>query len=214
MATASAQQPDDQDDQQAVFRKLFRGEAAVSVNEQRIDVANTVIWQIAEDEEVELEEKRLHARGQMGFMFGDREVTVDGDYVRHTKEAETFALTGGAVEETVHGGVEQNMQVEAEVIMGGAYAGTFVGGFLRICAWADFLCWGGWLEVDTVRAEIASVMIRSMMFYGHTAGARILLAYNLMDDFTLRREDIGVFCDAQGTAIHLGAPGASMTMES
>lgn len=211
MSASNAQQPENP---QPDTSKLFRREAAVSVNERRIDVANTVIWQIAEDEEVELEEKRVHARGQMGFMFGDREVTVDGDYVRHTEEAETFALTGGAVEETVRGGVEQNMQVEAEVIMGGAYAGTFVGGFLRICAWADFLCWGGWLEVDAARAEIASVMIRSMMFYGHTAGARILLSYNLMDDFTLRREDIGVLCDAQGSAIHLGAPGASMTLES
>ena len=194
--------------------RLFRREATVSDNEHRIEVANAVTRHVAGDEEVELESKFLNVRGEMSFVYGSRDITVEGDYRRYTEDSDIFVLSDGDVKETVRGGVEQDMHLEAEFIVGGGFSGVYLGAYERICAWADFLCWGGWMEVDVTRTEIASMAIRSMMFYSHVAGIRVTMAYNLLDDFTIRNENFGVFVDNHGSAIHLGGSHGDFFVES
>ena len=121
-------------------------------------------------------------------------------------------MIGAAVDEHVQGGVDYRMQRDHDIIMGGAYVNTIAGPFVRLCAFADFLCWGGWLELDVLRLEIAGIMIHAYMFYAHATGARITAACSMVDDFMIRTETFGVFLDGQSTAIHLGGPGASMEM--
>ena len=80
----------------------------------------------------------------------------------------------------------------AEAIVGGAYTNTIAGPYLRLAGWVDFLAWGGWAEVDTIRAELSLLMIRSHVGYAHAAGVRLLMASRLVDDFQNRTENWSV----------------------
>ena len=122
---------------------LFHREGAVSVADLRVDVAGNVSRTVAEDETIRLETKTLHARGNYSIARASRTRQVDGDYERHVEEAETLMI-GAAVDEQVNGGVDYTAQLDADHIIGGAYVNTIAGPYLRIAAWADFLCWGGW----------------------------------------------------------------------
>ena len=192
---------------------LFRREGAVSVADLRVDVAGNVSRTVAEDEIITLETKTLHARGNYSIARASRTRQVDGDYERHVEEAETLMI-GAAVDEQVSGGVDYTAQVDADNIVGGAYVNTIAGPYLRIAAWADFLCWGGWLEADLARIEVAGVMIRSYMSLAHAAGARVIAANKLVDDFVVRTETFGTFVTAAGQILYLASPGSGMTMES
>ncbi len=194
--------------------RLFRTEAVVSDVDLRIDVAGRIERTINADEDVELQEMSTHTRGGLAMLRGSRDVQVAGDITRHTDSDETLAVTNGSIEERVLGGVEYHTSVEGEAIVGGAYAGTVTGPFLRVAAWSDFLCWGGWIEADVSRTEISSMMIRALNFYSHAAGARVTMAYNLVDDFVLRFESWGVLVDNTTTAVNLGAPGAGVELEA
>ena len=192
---------------------LFRREGAVSVADLRVDVAGNVSRTVAEDETITLETKTLHARGNYSIARASRTRQVDGDYERHVEEAETLMI-GAAVDEQVNGGVDYTAQLDADNIVGGAYVNTIAGPYLRIAAWADFLCWGGWLEADLARIEVAGVMIRSYMSLAHAAGARVTAANKLVDDFVIRTETFGTFVTAAGQILHLASPGGGMTVES
>ncbi len=204
-------EPDQQDDSgAAAVKRRFRAEALVSDGDLRIEAAKQVVRSVVGDEEVLLRERSLHARGDFSYLRGSRTVEVFGDYERHTEDGELYPISGAPIRETVRGGVEVTAGLETEAIMGGGYVGTMVGPFLRMAAWVDFLCWGGWGEVDLARVEIAGVMIRAMTVYNHACGARILLAAGLVDDFGVRNEAFGVFTDNQAAVIHAGGPGAGV----
>ena len=194
--------------------RLFRSETFVSKVDLRVDLANHIQRYVSDDEQIHLREKSVLSRGDLAEQFGSREQKVEGNYKRHVHGDDMIALQQGLISEEVRGGVEINASLESEAIIGGAYAGVFAGPFLRISAWADFLCWGGWVEADATRTEIASLMIRAMTFYAHTAGARVTCAYNLMDDFVLRLENFGVFTDNHITVMHVGSPGSGLEMET
>ena len=192
---------------------LFRREGAVSVADLRVDVAGNVSRTIADDETIALETKTLHARGNFSVARASRTREVEGDYERHVEEAETLMI-GAAVDEQVDGGVDYTAQLDADHIVGGAYVNTIAGPYLRIAAWADFLCWGGWLEADVARIEVAGVMIRSYMSLAHAAGARVTAANKLVDDFLNRTETFGTLVTAHGQILNLSSPGGGTTMEN
>lgn len=192
---------------------LFRREGAVSVADLRVDVAGNISRTVADDETISLETKTLHARGDFSIARASRAREVQGDYERHVEEAETLMI-GAAVEERVDGGVDYNAQVDADHIVGGAYVNTIAGPYLRIAAWADFLCWGGWLEADVARIEVAGVMIRSYMTLAHAAGARILAANKLVDDFLTRTETFALYSETTAQMLCLSSPGGGMDMET
>ena len=192
---------------------LFRREGAVSVADLRVDVAGNVSRTVVDDETVALDTKTLHARGNFTVASASRTRQVDGNYERHVEEAETLMI-GAAVDERVNGGVDYTAQVDADNIVGGAYVNTIAGPYLRVAAWADFLCWGGWLEADVARIEVAGVMIRSYMSMAHAAGARVTAANKLVDDFLTRTETFGTFVTTAGQICHLASPGGGTVLET
>ena len=194
------------------MQRLFRQEGMVSEAELRVDVAQTVARVVAGDATVDLDEASIHARGDllMSRRSRIRNVTT---YVSRVEERHNNMI-GMAVEEHVQGGVDYRMQKDSDTILGGTYVNTIAGPWVRLCAWGDFLAWGGWLEVDTIRIEIAGIMIRAYMFYAHAVGARVTAAAQLVDDFLIRNETFGTLMDLQGSAIHLGTPGSSMEMST
>ena len=202
---------DDEDDSKTA--RLFRREGLVSEVDLRVDTVKTMSRTILGDEKVTLDDLTQSVRGDFILTRGSRDWHVVGTFDRTTVGAE-MNLIGAAVTEDVEGGVEINAATETQDIVGGAYAGTIVGPYLRISAWADFLVWGGWAEIDLARCEIAALAIRSNMFYAHMAGARITLASRLVDDFTARIENFGVVSDSQVSMMNIGGPGGTMTMEA
>ena len=196
------------------LRRMLRAEGLVSRADLRVDVASEVSRLIADDETTELEgDHTTHARGDYQIVRGRRSRRVGGRYERHVAHSDMFMLDG-AVEEKAEGGVHLMATVDAEVIMGGAYVNTIAGAYVRVAGWADFLAWGGWLEADAVRVELALTMIRSHWFYAHAAGARVTNATGLVDDFTTRIESWGVLTNNQTTMTDAGSPGGGIVMET
>ena len=195
------------------LERLLRSEGLVSNAALRVDIAGTLSRLIGDDESVALNRRSVHARGDYEISRGRRSRRVDGTYERSVGEADLYAI-GSVMEERVDGAVDVHASLESEIIMGGAYINTIAGAYLRVTAWADFLAWGGWVEADLARVEIAGFMIRSHMAYGHVAGARLVLASSIVDDFTTRTESFGVLNDNTLTRFDLGSPGGGITVES
>ena len=123
-------------------------------------------------------------------------------------------ITATRIDETVHGGVHQKAKYSAEAIIGGAYVNTIAGPYLRAAGWVDFMAWGGWAEIDMVRAELSLLMIRSHIAYAHAAGLRATLASRLVDDFQTRTENFGMLLESGGVYMDTGGPGGGVTMEA
>ena len=196
-----------------VLERLTHGGGLVSNAALRVDVAGKLARLIGDDESVTLKSHTVHARGDYEISRGRRHRRIDGTYERHVDEGDLYKIEN-VIEERVDGAVDVHAKIENEIIMGGAYVNTIAGAFLRVTAWADFLVWGGWVEADLVRIEIAGLMIRSHKTYGHVAGARLVCASSIVDDFTTRSESFGVLNDAAVTRMDLGSPGGGITLES
>lgn len=199
--------------QAAAFGDLFRSEAAISQMDLRLEVADRIERYVHEDEDIELTEKLVHAWDDLSFVCGSRTRTVEGNYERITDTTDIFLLDHDSFNEEVKNGVSVLATLESEIIMGGGYLGTFLGPFLKVCAWSDFLAWGGWAEADATRVETGNVMIRSLWNMAHVAGVRCLAAYNYMDDFVMRVENIGTMLDSQANITHIGTPGSGLTSD-
>ena len=197
----------------SVLDRLLRAEGLVSNAALRVDVAGTLSRLIGDDESVALNSQSAHARGDYEITRGRRSRRVDGTYERSVEDADLYAI-GSVIEERVDGAVDVRARVESEIILGGAYVNTIAGAYLRVAAWADFLAWGGWVEADLARVEIAGLMVRSHKAYGHVAGARLVCASSIVDDFTTRTESFGVLNDNALTRFDLGSPGGGITVES
>lgn len=193
-------------------RRLFRGEVAILEADMRADIANHCSHTTMGTEEVFLERRSItHTHGDLSIIHGER-YRKAGSYEREVGDQDV-ALVRDSVKEEVRGPVDLRMQVESEAIVGGAYANTIVGVYNRMCAWADFMAWGGWVEADAVRTEISGVAIRSYCLYMHNLLMRVVRADILCDDFSVRTENFGIFAD-NTTENNLGTPGASETMEN
>ena len=203
-----AEQPSDID-----VSRLYRREGIISNVDLRVDVANQIACMILKDEEVDLNSNTTHMRGDLLARRGSRDREVTGRYTNRVKHQD-LRLAGDTIIERAEGGVELRSLVEFEAIMGGAYVNTITGAYLRLCAWADFLAWGGWMEADVVRVELAAVMIRSNMYYTNACRARITRATVLVDDFQNRIESFGVFDDRKLTEMNVGSPGSGVTVET
>ena len=191
---------------------LFRSEGLVSDADLRTDVADKYSRNIVGDEDISLESSEFRTRGSMTFSRGARSRTA-GKYTRTTDEDEIL-LIGDGVEETVAGGVHLKAKISAEAIIGGAYVNTIAGPYLRIAGWVGSLIWGGWAEVDVVRAEISALMIRSHVGYAHAAGIRLTMASRLIDDFQTRTENFGLLSESGTTHQDAGAPGGGIENEA
>ena len=193
--------------------RLLHADGLVSNAALRVDVAATLSRLVGGDESVALTSQTVHARGDCGISRGRRSRRVDGTYERRVDKADLYRIEN-VIEERVDGAVDVHASIESEIIMGGAYVNTIAGAYLRVTAWTDFLAWGGWVEADLARIEIAGFMVRSHMTYGHVAGARLVCASGIVDDFTTRTESFGALNDNALTRMDLGSPGGGITLES
>ena len=193
------------------YGHLFQGERVVSDVELRVDVANSVSRYVAGDEDVELEADSMRTPATATFYRGAR-TRVVGSHQRTTGRDET--ITANRIDETVHGGVHHKAKYSAEAIVGGAYVNTIAGPYLRAAGWVDFLAWGGWAEIDMIRADLALLMIRSHVGYAHAAGVRGTLASRLVDDFQNRTENFGMLFESGAVYMDTGGPGGGVTMEA
>jgi len=186
----------------------FREEALVSEGDIRIEVAKAVLTSIGGDAGVELEgDSDSYFWYDLQVVRKLRSRIVHGNYDRHVGKAET-ALFKETYTERVNGGVFQHASVEAESIVGGAYSANYVGPFLRLTAFSDFMAWGGWAEADATRVELSSLAIRSYMGYTHAAGARVMMAYHLFDDWIQRTENFGSLTENHVEVTTTGGPDA------
>ena len=193
--------------------RLFRREALVSDADLRIDAAGRMDRSVAGDDSAKLEKVEVHVRGDADELFAERERHVAGRYERSVDRMDAYDV-GEHYEERFEGGVDLHARVDSQAIVGGAYSGVVAGACLRISGWVDYLGWGGWSEADAARVEIAGVMARSHLAHCHFAGARVVRATSLIDDFATRIENFSAGADTYGTAIHIGAPGSGVTLET
>lgn len=192
--------------------RLIRDESAVSEADLRVDVARQVMRYTQKDEEESVASKSVSTRGPLQIYRGGRTRTVHGNYTRRVDGDET--VQAASLDERVHGGVDYKAKIESEAMVGGAYVNTVAGVYLRIAGWADYLAWGGWVEADVNRIEIAGVMIRSYMNYVHAAGVRVMAASRLVDDFLTRTENFGTLTESYGSRSHTGGPDGGTVLES
>lgn len=192
--------------------KLFRREGIVSDADLRLDVAKKISRVILDDERVDLDSRTTHVRGDATLSRGELDQQVTGHYA--IKLHGDSRIISDNVKEVVNGGVELRAQLESETLMAGAYVNTLTGPYLRLCAWADFLAWGGWMEADMVRLEIAGVMLRAYWIYAHAGVVRLTRALILVDDFEKRIETFGIFSDMHLTIMEARTPGSGDTLEA
>lgn len=191
------------------YTHLFRSESLVSAVDLRVDVADSYTRLVAGDEDVDLDVDELVADAPVTVSRGARTRRV-GSYTRTTGHEEVITV-GRQIDETVHGGVHQKVRFAAEAIVGGAYAHTVAGPYLRLAGWSDFLAWGGWAEVDLVRAELSLLMLRSHFSYAHAMAVRSTLAARLIDDFQMRTETFATLAETGCLYSDAGSPGGGVT---
>lgn len=198
---------------EAEVKRLFRREVLVSEAGLRIDVAARMDRGVAGDDDRRLEKERTHVRGDATEQHGALDRHVSGKYERSVGGTDLL-LVGERYEERLEGGVDYHASIETQAIVGGGYVGVVTGPCLRLSGWVDYLGWGGWSEADAARVEIAGVMLRSHLAYCHMSGARVVRASTLVDDFVNRIETFGTGAETYGSAIHVGAPGSGVTLET
>ena len=191
------------------YSHLFRSETFVSSVDLRVDVADNFSRLVAGDESIDVDVDELATDSSIIVSRGARERRV-GEYERTTGHEE-IVMVGKRIEETVHGGVHQKALFAAEAIVGGAYTNTIAGPYLRLAGWVDFLAWGGWAEVDVVRAELSLLMLRSHFAYAHAMAVRSTSASRLIDDFQMRTETFGALTESGVSYSDTGTPGGGIT---
>ena len=196
----------------AIVERLFRNESFVSDLDRRYDTASHYERIVLGEDRIQLQELRTHIRGKFTQQYGERSRSVRR-FKRTTDNQETF-LVGNRYEETVHGPVTLTAKYSAEAIVGGAYVNTITHAYLRVAGWIDCMAWGGWVEADAVRCEIAALMIHSYVGYAHATLARLTLASRMVDDYVNKNEFFGVLDDSGVNKISLGGPGSGIENEA
>ena len=199
-------------EESAVVKRIFRNESFVTDLDRRYDTASRYERIVLGDDRIALDEMRTHIRGKVVQQYGERSRSVRR-FKRTTDNQETF-LVGNRYEETAHGPVTLTAKYSAEAIVGGAYINTITHAYLRVAGWIDCMAWGGWVEADAIRCEIALLMIHSYIGYAHATLARLTLASRMVDDFVNKYEAFGVRDDSGVNRIELGGPGSGIENEA
>ena len=194
------------------FSKYFRSETLVTETDLRVDVANSLYRSVLGNETVDTVTHDTHLRGDFVQMAGERDRTA-GSYERSTDNDETFVIDG-SYSETVNGRMTVKAALSAESMVGGTYTNTISGAYLRLAAWCDQLVWGGWLEADLVRMEMAGVMIRSHVTFAHAALVRATFASRVVDDSVYRMEHFALMTPCHAHYLSAGVPGSGVTNEA
>ena len=203
--------PDSSEDSR-IGERLIRKESIVTRLDRRYDTSSRYERIVLGDDRITLDEMRTHVRGKFTQQFGERSRTARR-FERTTDNEETI-LVGSRFEETVHGPVTLTARYSAEAIVGGAYINTITHAYLRIAGWIDCMAWGGWIEADAIRCEIALLMVHSYIGYAHASLARLTLASRIVDDCVARTEYYGVLDQSGVNRVSLGGPGSGIDNEA
>ena len=195
-----------------IVERIFRNESFVTDLDRRYDTASRYERIVLGDDRMQLDELRTHIRGKITQQYGERSRSVRR-FKRTTDNQETF-LVGNRYEETAHGPVTLTAEYSAEAIVGGAYINTITHAYLRIAGWIDCMAWGGWVEADAIRCEIALLMIHSHIGYAHATLARLTLASRMVDDYVNKNEFFGVLDDSGVNKVSIGGPGSGIENEA
>jgi len=190
--------------------RCVRNEALVSSGELRLEIAKAISRTVDGDEEVMVRESSWRMNSDFLVSRNERERTVQGKFERKCEHTDLTMIQGGDVREVVTGGVHQHASVEGESIVGGAYNANYVGSFMRITAFCDFLAWGLWTELDATRVEASMVALRVYMGYMHNVGVKMQMAGHIFDDWVQRTENFGILVDNQLAAQRLGGVGSGV----
>ena len=190
------------------FKRVLRCESFATHESRRIDRVGRFEQTIAGSELSQLDAVRVAVEGHLMQRRGARDRRV-GSYRRQTS-AEELELIGTSVDEVVRGCTTLTASSSAEAMVGGSYTNVIAGGLMRVAGWVDLLAWGGWVEIDVARVEIAALMVRSHIGYAHAALVRFVVASRLIDDFTLRTENFMMCCDTALTRVSAGGPGSGI----
>ena len=193
----------------------FLSDVLISDGDIKVEVAKAVQRRVHGDHYIKLN------GDSTSFFFYDlqkvrdwRYRVVHGDYKRISVKSDML-LVKRKYKEVVVGGVQQHASVEGESIIGGTYTCNQIGLFLRMTAFADFMAWGIWAEVDAVRVEMCMVGIRSYMGYAHAAIVKQVVALHLFDDWVARTEHYGTLNERHTKVTVLpSGPGALTQQES
>lgn len=192
---------------------IFRAETMVTDVDLRLDVAARML-RVADSEDIEVDERDVRVFGNMANIRGGREIVVDGDYARKVVQSNMTMLNKGYVKEEVRGATREQFSVESEAIMAGGFVAFNAGPCQRMLAMSDQLCWGGWVEVDGTRVDIAKFAFRTFIAYNHNVGIRMTRGHNYIDDYSIRRERFGTLRDEQKRSVHSGMPGSDLKQET
>ena len=195
-----------------LVERVFRNESFVTELDRRYDTASRFERIVLGDDRIALDEMRTHIRGKFTQQYGERSRTVSR-FKRTTDNDETF-LVGSRYEETAHGRVTLTAKYSAEAIVGGAYINTITHAYLRIAGWIDCMAWGGWIEADAIRCEIALLMVHSYIGYAHASIARLTLASRIVEDCVTKTEYYGVLDDSAVSRVEIGGPGSGIENEA
>lgn len=188
--------------------RVLRGESFATDEARRIDRTPRLEQVVHGDERTVLGTAKTTVEGYLTERRGKR--TRHAASYRREGEGHELALIGTKVEETVRGGVRVRAAQSAEAMIGGSYTNIINGGMFRAAGWVDLMAWGGWMEVDAGRVEMAQLMVRTYIGYAHTALLRAVVASRMIDDLVLRTENFSMCSDSAATRISAGAPGAGI----
>ena len=195
-----------------IAERLFRNESFVTSLDRRYDTASSYERIVLGDDRITLDEMRTHIRGKVVQQVGER--SRSARRFRRTTDNDETLLIGNRYEETAHGPVTLTARYSAEAIVGGAYINTISHAYLRIAGWIDCMAWGGWVEADAIRCEIALLMIHSYVGYAHATTVRLTLASRMVDDCVNKNEFYGVLDDSGVNRVKAGGPGSGIENEA
>ena len=180
--------------------------------ELEIELAQDLLEWVEGRSETGVAELESRIDGDSWLEAGARERLFSGDFERDVGALE--AERAQRIEERFEGGLDYRASLEEQKIVGGACTVALTGVRTVISGWSDQLAFGGWAQADQARCDIASVLVRSHMALAHAAGARIVRASGLIDDYTVRNESFAVGAETYATTYHIGAPGSGVILET
>ena len=191
-----------------IVEKLFRTESFVTEVAERCETADSYEHVVFGPESVRVNEMQIEVEGNLAERHGERDREA-GDH-EHSTDKDEIELIAEEVEEEVHGRTIHTAAYSAEGMVAGAYVNVVTGAYLRAAGWVDLMAWGGWIEADTVRMDLALLMVRSHVGYAHASSIRAVAASRLVDDFVLRTENFGLMFDSGLNQTSVGGPGSGI----
>ena len=203
--------------EEEAYAELFRSEGIISDVDLLVEVAKDFSRSVEGDDTYRLSgDKTVHARQDYDISRASRNLYVKGNYSQAVYANTTFNMgVGGLIQEEAYGGVTQVAKADIMAMMGGSNINIVQGPYTLIGCWADYLVWGGWVEIDVARIEITAAALRVYVAFSHVSAAHITVAGRIMHDFKTRLEKSSVSQETVTNEVNASTvPGTSVTLNT